>query len=133
VKRRNGLRLLLIVLFAVGFGVAAGAPAYATAGTCTGTPTCFYVYGEGSHVHPQVSMNTTNGSYNYGHMQVRWRAGGVDHYNNSRTAWLGPDPFNQPEDFWVDANTYVCGRWWHWDGSKWVLPYGDWKCIKTHP
>lgn len=74
-KRRIGFLLLLIHPFVARFGVAVE-PAYATATTCTGTPLCFTVYGEGSRVHPYVSMNTTNGSWNYGHMQSIGNTGG---------------------------------------------------------
>src|SRR5215510_14567999 len=142
-RARVGLRrtatFLGILLSAVAVIVSIAAPpASASAGTCRGAG-CFYVHGAGSHVDyvgyyldstlcpPQCSIT--------GHLQARWQAGGTNHYKNSSETTISTGSCNDLINLnvWVDAYTYVCGCWWHWNGSSWVLPYGDWQCVKTHP
>ena len=127
------LGLLITVSLA---GATLTTPAYAKVVT-TCRSLCFTVDGSGNHINRVgVSINVDQSFIvtDYGHIQARWHAGGVDHFRNSPqfgisnqgTAWLSMNVN-------VDPYTYVCGRFWRWNGSSWILPYGDWQCIKTHP
>jgi hypothetical protein len=131
-RRRMGFRVLFVALIVALSGLVVASPAAATGSACGSGPKCFLIYGSGNHVYPRVCMKTTNGLSSTGHMQIRWRKG-VDHYANSNEGRIGPSYVCFNIDFTVDSNTYVCGRWWHWTGSTWILPYGDWTCVKTHP
>jgi hypothetical protein len=136
-RRLKGLgRILMILGLVVSGTVVAAQPAMAaTVTTCSGL--CFSVDGSGNTIRKEgVRINSNPRFYvsNYGHLQARWRSGGVDRFRNSNEGYI-----NNQTTWWlnlnvtVDPNTYVCGRFWKWNGSSWILPYGDWQCIKTHP
>ena len=132
----NLRRTMTVLALAVVATAATASPALAsTVTTCSAL--CFSVDGSGNHMNREgVRINSDPRYYvsNYGHLQARWHAGGVDHYrdsnqgyiNNQTTVWLNLNVN-------VDPNTYVCGRFWRWTGTSWILPYGSWQCIKTHP
>jgi hypothetical protein len=116
--------------------IGVGVPVPANAHTCGAF--CFFVEGGGNRVDragADLPHDDRVFIVNSGHLEVRWHAGGVDHFRNTSETSIN----NQNIITWldmhviVDPNTFVCGRWWHWNGTSWILPYGDWRCIKTHP
>ena len=130
----------ILGLLIVGVLAFASPASAATVETCrSGTHgLCVRVDGSGNHMNrigvrinlPYPFFKATDN----GHIQARWHAGGVDHFRNSGEMTITNADFR-----WltlnvnVDPNTYVCGRFWVWDGRSWTLPYGDWQCILTHP
>lgn len=136
-RRRAGLRSLVVVIGLMTSIWLATMPAFASAAACGNGPKCFYVGGSGSHVYPRVGIKHTLGpgnQSNYGHLQIRWRHSGIDHYRDFPNGYVVNWEYRYYNaDFWVDANTYVCGRWWSWSGSRWYLKFGDWTCVRTHP
>ena len=133
---RTARRLLFLVLAVIAAGTVATSPAYATGHKCEHSK-CIEVYGSGNHVRPRICMGTDNGrTSGIGHIEVRHQYGGVSYYENSdNNGRIKPDMedacFNV--DFWVDSNTYVCGRFWEYKNGAWYLTFGDWTCLKTHP
>jgi hypothetical protein len=132
VIKKRVFAVMMALLGGIPVSIMAASPAFATGTACGAGPKCFTVYGEGNHVHPRVCISTTSGTSSSGHLQVRWHRG-TDQFANSNGGVINPNPVCMNLDVTVDANTYVCGRWWHWTGSSWILPYGDWTCVKTHP
>jgi hypothetical protein len=136
-RRFKGLgRVLMILGLVVAGTVVTATPAMATVVT-TCSSLCFSVDGSGNYMYKEgVRINSDPRFYvsNYGHLQARWRSGGVDRYRNSTQGYI-----TNQETRWLNLNvtvdpyTYVCGRFWRWNGSSWILPYGNWQCIKTHP
>ena len=132
-KRRIFLVLGVVIAIIAG----AASPALASSHTCRFAKACFAVNGSGSRVNTVAMWLDDNNptSSISGHVQARWRAGGVDRFKNSTEKTIGKSfyPIVLALNVTVDANTYVCGRFWHWNGSSWTLPFGDWQCILTNP
>lgn len=128
-KRALQVAAMLLSLIAATLVVAS--PASASETGCGGG-LCFNAQGSGNHVTPRVCMWTTTGTSVTGHMQIRWHHNRVDSTQNSNEGVVRPSPPTcMNVNFLVDPNTYICGRWWHWTGSSWILSFGDYKCAKA--
>jgi hypothetical protein len=127
-KRFMQVAAMLFAIIAATLVVAS--PASANKTGCA-SKICVVVYGSNLHVTPRVCMYDKTGTTVTGHMQIRWHHNGVDSTQNSNEGRVGPTQTCMNVDFLVDNNTYVCGRWWHWTGSAWVLTFGDYTCAKA--
>ena len=129
-------RMVAVLAVLLGGVLVTAAPAYASATACGGGQ-CVFVHGSGSHVdyvESWYSADPRHPYYDYGHVEVRWHAGGTDHVKNSpQGGWSNVYHVRVTLNVNVDANTYVCARFWRWNGSSWILPWGNWVCVKTHP
>jgi hypothetical protein len=132
-KVRARLRSILVAVgIAATLVVVAAAPAFATGRTCGSL--CTTVYGNALHV-DRVTLIENNAAavYDWGHIQVRWHQGGVDHFVSSGDTWFSSQyetGINMNVN--VDNNSYVCARLWVWNGSGYFLKFGDWGCIFAH-
>jgi hypothetical protein len=124
------LQVLAMLFSIVAATLIVASPASANKTGC-GSTACFTAEGSGLHVTPRVCMYTKTGTSVTGHMQIRWHHNGVDSTQNSNASVIRPTSTCMNVNFLVDNNTLVCGRWWHWTGSSWVLSFGDYKCARA--
>src|SRR5689334_22095436 len=92
---------------------ATGTPAFATYHTCRIAKACVQVNGAGSRVDSASAWLDNNAwpDVDFGHLQVRWHAGGVDHFKDAPNAVINTAGARSSVSLGVvvDAHTYVCG------------------------
>jgi hypothetical protein len=133
VRLKRGITMSALTIVALlGLLGYTAAPSFANGSGC-GSGMCTYVYGSGNHV-TGIGSSPTGDYVARGHVQVRWHAGGVDHFaNTAEGGYYRYVVLKVDLNVNVDPNTYACARFWLWNGQSWTLPRGDWVCVKTHP
>jgi hypothetical protein len=136
-KRKSAIVTIVLSLLAIAGALSIEAsPAYASATACGGQQ-CTFVRGSGSTFNHIENYASTPGLADYGHMQARWHSLGRDLYQNSADGSWGYDTPRSIDwgnvSIIVDANTYVCSRFWRKTSTGYTLAHGDWVCVKTHP